>query len=141
MKPLMVQLLASAARTTNGDSGWILLPAWAKRVHVFRKITASAADAGDTMDNYVDFSPDGTIVMNGGHFTQQAGNGAANVKAMVFSDANPGTSEFDVTSDAAAAAVRPYMTGKYIRARHVIVDTGDHDQSHTFQMWAMVYPV
>lgn len=131
----LIELAASAARTASANGTACLVDA-RRRYVVLLNITASATDAGDTLDVYIDFSLDNVTWFNGGHFTQQAGNGAATKIVMVFDAANPGTSVFAVTSDAASGAVRPAVIGPYIRARWEIADTGTDNASHTFSVYA-----
>jgi len=109
---------------------------WVRRLVVLLSITASAADAGDTLDVYVDVSLDGSNWLNAIHFTQQAGNGSAAKEWAVLDPSAPGTSVVAATSDAASGAVRPSLCGPYVRARWAIVDSGDGDQSHTFSVTA-----
>jgi hypothetical protein len=100
-------------------------------------ITASLSDAADTLNVFVDvLGPDGSTWLNAVHFTEQAGDGAARKEFAVLDPANPGTAVINVTADAAAAAVRPALFGSQMRARWAIVDSGDHDQSHTFSVLA-----
>jgi hypothetical protein len=132
----LITLAASAARTAGANGTAVFVGGERKRFVMVNPITASAAVAGDTLDVYVDFSLDGTTWYNAVHFTQQAGNGAARTEFAVLDPANPGTAVVDVTSDAAAAAVRPALFGPYMRARWAIVDAGAHGQSHTFSVLA-----
>lgn len=133
-----VTLAASAARTSN-NTGTVASGLDAHhRYVVLCSITASATDAGDTLDVYVDVSLDNATWLNAIHFTQQAGNGAAKKMFAVLDPSNPGTSTIDVTSDAASGAVRPALFGPYMRARWAIADSGDANSSHTFSViaWA-----
>lgn len=133
-----ITLAASAARTANGNGTAVQINGERRRFIVVNRITASATDAGDTLDVYVDFSLDNTVWYNAVHFTQQAGNGAARTEYAVLDPSNPGTAVINVTADAAAGAVRPALFGPYIRARWAIVDgaPGAGDQSHTFSVIA-----
>lgn len=130
-----VTLTASAARTSNGSGGGVYI-GHLSRLQVLLSITASATDAGDTLDVYVDVSPDGSTWLNAVHFTQQAGNGAAVKQTATLDRANPGTSVIAVTSDAAAGSVRPALWGLYARARWAIADSGNGNSSHTFAVTA-----
>lgn len=135
----LVTLAASAARTAGANGTPVTGLGWVRRLIVVLDITASATDAGDTLDVFVDVSPDGgTTWLNAVHFTQQAGNGSARAEFAVLDPSNPGTSVVNVTADAAAGAVRPALFGDAIRARWEIVDSGDADQSHTFSVKAFV---
>ena len=128
-------LAASAARTTGANGSWVFFGGERSRFAFLLDITASATDAGDTLDVYIDVSFDGTnSAGNAVHFTQHAGNGAAAKEIAVLDSSNPGTSVVVVTSDAAAAAVRPALFGAYYRARWAIVDSGDANSSATFSV-------
>ena len=52
----------------------------------------------------------------------------------VLDPSDPGTATFNVTSDAAAGAVRPAVHAPYLRARWAVVDSGDGNSSHTFSV-------
>ena len=128
-------LAASAARTAGANGSWVYFGGERTRFVFLLDITASATDAGDTLDVYIDVSFDGTnSAGNAVHFTQHAGNGAAAKEIAVLDASAPGTSVIAVTSDAAAAAVRPSLFGAYYRARWAIVDSGDANSSHTFSV-------
>lgn len=125
-------LAASAARTAGANGTAVVLGGW-RRAVVECSITASATDAGDTLDVYVDvLAPDAVTWLNAVHFTQQAGNAAAKKMFAVLDSASPGTSVIDVTADAASGAVRPALFGSSVRARWAIADSGDGNSSHTF---------
>lgn len=128
-------LAASAARTAGANGSAVAMHD-VSRLLVLLDITASATDAGDTLDVYVDVSPDNATWLNAIHFTQQAGNGAACKQFAVLDATNPGATVTDVTSDAAAGAVRPGLFGAYVRARWAIADVGGDDASHTFSVTA-----
>ena len=127
-------LAASAARTAGASGTAVLIGGLPRTTLLVLAVTASATDAGDTGDFYVDVSPDGTAWINVAHFAQQAGNGAAKTEVATLAFASPGTSTIAVTSDAAAGAVRPAVWGKYFRARWAIVDSGNANSSHTFSV-------
>lgn len=129
-----ITLAASAARTASANGTAVYIGGERRRFIFICSITASATDAGDTLDVYIDWSLDNSTFYNGGHFTQQAGNGAAAKMFMVFDPSNPGTSVIAVTSDAASGAVRPGLFGPYVRARWAIADSGDANSSHTFSV-------
>lgn len=132
-----ITLAASAARTTSANGTAVSGLAPYRRTIAVCTITASATDAGDTLDVYVDVSMDGTTWINAVHFTQQAGNGSAKTMYAVLDPANPGTSVIDVTSDAASGAVRPALWGPYMRARWALVDgSANANTSHTFSVTA-----
>lgn len=128
-------LLESAQRTkTTGTNGDAVLSGFWRRIILLLDITASQTDAGDTLDVYVDVSPDGTTWFNAVHFNQQAGNGSAVKRFAVLDPSNPGTSTIDVTTDASSGAVRPALFGAFIRARYVLVNTGTENAAHTFSV-------
>lgn len=132
-------LAASAARTAGATGTAQAIGGWRRAIFLL-SITASATEAGDTLDVFVDVSPDsGTTWANAVHFTQQAGNGAAKKEVAVLDPSNPGTAVVDVTSDAAAAVARPAVWGNQIRARWAIVDSGNANSSHTFEVIAFVW--
>lgn len=128
-------LAASAARTANGNGTAVTGLGGYRRFMALLSVTASATDAGDTLDVYVDVSPDGgTTWINAIHFAQQAGNGAAKKEIAALEPTTPGTDVVAVTSDAAAGKVRPGVSGDQMRARWVVVDSGDHNTSHVFSV-------
>jgi len=130
-------LLTAAARTASETGTATAIPPSATRLMVMLDITASATDAGDTLDVYIDISPDGgTTWINAGHFTQQAGNGAAAREVLTIDGQAPGASVVTVTADAAAAAVRAGVWGSHVRARAAIADVSGDDASHTFSVVA-----
>lgn len=137
-KPLyqgeVIELHASAERTADGNGTAVFIGGERRRFIWLLSITASATDAGDTLDVYIDCSIDGTTWINAVHFTQQAGNGAAVKQVAVLDPANPGASVIAVTSDAAAGAVRPALFGAYWRARWAVADSGDGNSAHTFSV-------
>ena len=132
-----VTLAASAERTTGASGTGTSALALCRRVQVLLDITASASQAGDTLDVYVDvLAPDGATWVNAVHFTQQAGNGAARKEIATLDPANPGTSVVNVTSDANAAAVRPALWGSQMRARWAIANGGG-THAFTFAVTAL----
>jgi hypothetical protein len=136
---MSVQILAASAARTAGANGTAITGlGYMKRAIIILDITASATDAGDTLDVYIDVSLDGTTWVNAVHFTQQAGNGAAAKEYAVLDPSNPGTSVVTATSDAAAGAVRPSLFGLQMRARWAIADSGNGDSSHTFSVTALI---
>ena len=128
-------LAANAARTAGANGAAVAGFGRFRRLIMLLSITASATDAGDTLDVYVDGSLDGSSTwFNVAHFPQQAGNGAAVMHVAVLDPSDPGTATFNVTSDAAAGAVRPAVYAPYLRARWAVVDSGDGNSSHTFSV-------
>jgi hypothetical protein len=134
-----ITLAASAARTASASGTTFPIAAGRSRFMVACIVAdASTTDAGDTLDVYVDLSPDGgTTWVNAIHFTQRAGNAVgAKTEVAVLDSASASTSVVDVTTSANSGAVRPYVFGNAIRARWAIVDSGDHNSSHTFGVTA-----
>lgn len=138
-----ITLLSAAARTasanTGASDGWEYIGGERGKIVIILDITASATDAGDTLDVYIDLSLTGTQVDGiAVRFTQQAGNGSANRQMAILNDAvSFGTSVIPVSSAPGSGAVRPGMIGApYIRARAVLADSGDGNTSHTFSVTA-----
>lgn len=127
-------LLASAARTpTAGANGTAASIAGFSRLCLLLTVSNADTDAGDTLDVYVDVSPDGgTTYLNAVHFTQVIGTAVASKEFAVLDATTPGTSVIAVTADCAAAAVRPTLFGSLIRVRYVIVNSGTADATFTF---------
>ena len=129
-------LAASAARTSGANGDWVFVGGERTSIMFYLNITASATDAGDTLDVYIDVSLDGTNSIGSViRFAQQAGNGSAS-KRMAAIDVSGGTSTTDITSDVAAGTVRLGMFGPYYRARWAIADSGNANSSHTFSVQA-----
>jgi len=127
-------LAASAARTT-GANGTAQGGLGGFRRFVFLlDITASATDALDVLNVYIDVSLDNSTWFNAVHFTQQDGNGAVGKQIAVLDPSTPGTGVVAVTSDATSGVVRPAVWGPYMRARWTIADTGTANSSHTFSV-------
>ena len=131
----VITLAASAARTAGANGTAVYVGGERRRFIFINAITASATDAADTCDVYVDTSIDGVTYYNAIHFTQKAGNTAARTEYAILDPSNPGTASIDVTADATTGVVRPSVFGAYYRARWAIVDGGGAaDQSHTFSV-------
>jgi hypothetical protein len=69
-------------------------------------LTAAATEAGDTLDVYVDLSLDANTWFNAIHYTQMLGNGGAKIFVAELTHPTAGVADINVTSDAAANAVR-----------------------------------
>lgn len=98
----------------------------------------AATDATDTLDVYVQHSPDGgTTYDDFVHFTQVLGNGGAKKYiATWFRDMAPET-EMKAPADASlAAGVLQGPIGSTLRVKWVVVDSGNADQSFTFKVEA-----
>lgn len=139
----VISLLASAEHTEEanalGDS--VKIPD-VQRMLVLLDVTASATDAADTLDVFVDISWDnGVSWLNAIHFTQVAGNASAiKFLAALSSEVNATDPDADlnVTGDASAGVLRQPLLGPLARVRSTVVrDTGT-DEAHTFSVTAYV---
>jgi hypothetical protein len=103
---------------------------------VMLNVLEAATAVGDTLDVYIDTSPDGgNTWINIGHFAQILGNGGAKKQVMALKSDNPGaTAVADVTSDAAAGATRQFGIGDRLRYRGVCSTSG----VFTYAVTAMV---
>lgn len=129
-------LKASGAQTDSTNGTGVVCGQY-RRFAILLDITALATAVDDTLDVFIDVSPDGgTTWINAVHFDQVLGNGSAEKQWAVLDAAAPGTSVVDVTSDAAEEAVRPYLFGSHIRYRSTIVDAGDDNASFTYSVTA-----
>lgn len=110
----------AAATTVNGTAA-VFKQAWNKALIVL-DVTAAATGSGDTLDVYIDTSPDGGVTwINVGHFTQVLGNGGAKKFVMALGADNPGASAVTaVTSDAAAGVTRQYGICDRLRYRSIV---------------------
>lgn len=134
----LITLAASAERTVDGTATAITGLGWRNRYIVLVDVTALGSVAGDTLDIYIDVSLDGTTWLNAIHGTQRLGNGAAAKEFAILDPSNPGTSTINVTSDAAAGAVRPALFGPQMRARWVIVNGGG---THAFTFAVLTFTI
>lgn len=133
-------LAASAARiATSGTNGTaVYFGGERSRFFVLLDVTAAATDGADTLDVYIDVSPDDATYINAAHMTQCLGNGGAKKFYAVLDPSAPGTAAIDVTTDATSGVVRPSAFGAYMRARWVIADGGGAAAGFTFSVtgWA-----
>jgi hypothetical protein len=138
--PLYTLADLTAATTTAGtNSTAVNVGGYWNRAVVVLDHTGSGADAPDTLDVYVDLSLDGSKWIPAIHFTQKAGNAAASTEIAILDPSNPGTDTVVVTSDPAAAKVRPAVFGLHMRERHVIVNgAGGNEPHHDFKVTAYV---
>ena len=122
----VVALRASAAQTASTTETGVKFKNVYKEAQILLNVTSAATLVGDTLDVYIDSSPDGgTTWFNVGHFTQVLGNGGAKKFVMALNPANAGTTAvIDVTSDAVAGATRQYGISDRLRSRSVVVGTG-----------------
>lgn len=103
-------------------------------------VTALATDAGDTLNVYIQESPDGGTTWNDIiSFAQYAGNSIASNQLAVLNCEAAAETEIGATQDGALAAgsVRQGPVASFLRAKYVIVDSGDADQSFTFSLAMM----
>lgn len=100
-------------------------------------VTAAATEAADTLDVYIDFSPDGESWVNAVHFTQVLGNGGAK-KELAKINSNTGlatpTAPLNIASDAASGAVRNISIFEWVRYRAVSVDATTDNGSFTYSL-------
>ena len=139
----VIELLASAEHTVEANAlgASVKIPDVSKML-VLLDVTASATDAADVLDVFIDISWDnGANWLNAIHFTQVAGNASA-IKhlAVLSSDVNATDPDADlnVTGDASAGVIRQPLLGPLARVRSTVVrDTGT-DEAHTFSVTAYV---
>lgn len=139
--PQVATLFASATRTTavaNQAGTAVTDLSRTTRAEVTLDVTAMAGVAGDVLDVYVDAEVSPGKFVNAAHFTQVAGNGAAQTKVAILDPSNPGTAEINVTSDAAGGAVRPAVWGMSLRGRYTLVKSGAGEPSATFSLVALL---
>ena len=135
MHTVPFKALAAQTASTTGDAVR-LSKDYSEAIFVLN-VTALATAVGDTLDVYIDVSPDGETWFNSTHFTQQVGNGsAAKIAAKVtkggdFADPD---AVLAITSDAAAGVVRQLGIMPYIRYRSVIVDADTDNASFTYSL-------
>lgn len=138
-----VTLLASKTVTAAGTVNETAVTGLGgyKQAQVMLVMGAGDTDTNDTMDVYIDTSPDsGTTWINVGHFTQATGTTDAFKEILTLDPSGAaGTAVIDVTSNCAAAAVRPSMFCDRLRVRHISVDPdGTDDLSFAFSVVAFV---
>jgi hypothetical protein len=138
--PSTQTLFASAARivAVANSAGTAVDVARARRLDVVLNVTAMGGAVGDTLDVFVDVSPDGATWLNAVHFTQLAGNAAALTSFAIMDPSNPSATVVLATSDCASGVVRPAACGRFVRGRYTLVDAGAHGQSATFSLAAFV---
>lgn len=139
-------LFASAARGAGVNQTGAPAEVYGERSRFLAllDVTAAASEVTDTLDVFLDvLAADGATWLNAIHFTQCLGNGGAKKYFAVLDPSNPGTAVIDVSSDAAAGAVRPALFGPQLRGRYTIVDGGGAAASFTFWlgMYGTGYPV
>lgn len=140
MNTVVLKSLAAQTASTTGDA--VRLPASYEEAIFVLDVTNADTDATDTLDVYIDVSPDGVTWFNSTHFTQILGNGsAAKIAAKVtkggdFADAD---AVLAITSDAAAGVVRQLGIMPFIRYRSVVVDAVADDATFTYSLTAHLF--
>ena len=132
-----ITLVPSAARTASGTQAvTINAPNLYDSAVFLLSITAAATDVGDTLDVYLQHSPDGgTTYDDFAHFTQVLGNGGA--KKYLASWAHWVTAESEMKAPAdggLAAGVLQGPVGSTWRIKWVVVDAGTANASFTFSV-------
>jgi hypothetical protein len=100
-------LLASTTVTTTGSATAAIVPdvSKAKAALFFLDVTAAATEAGDTLDVYIQHSPDGgTTYDDFVHFTQATGTGTIQALAQWTAYSAVPETEMRAPQDAALAA-------------------------------------
>ena len=122
----VITLKASGAEATSATQTAVKFRGIHREAQILLNVTAAATLITDTLDVYIDTSPDGgSTWYNVGHFTQVLGNGGAKKYVMVLNSSNAGTSAvLDVTSDAGAGVTRQYGIADRLRSRSVVSGTG-----------------
>lgn len=135
MLVLPLKALAAQTASVTGDAVLITKP-YDEAIFVL-DVTNADTDAADTLDVYIDVSPDGQTWFNSTHFTQIVGNGAA---AKIAAKVTKGGDFADpdavlaITADAAAGVVRQLGIMPYIRYRSVVVDASTDDATFTYSL-------
>lgn len=131
-----ITLVSSAARTASGTQA-VTIPApnlYDSAVFLL-DVTVAATDVGDTLDVYLQHSPDGTTWDDFAHFTQVLGNGGA--KKFLASWAHWVTAESELKAPADGALAAGVLQGPVSstwRVKWVVVDAGADDASFTFSV-------
>lgn len=136
----LFNLVASAARTASDNSG-TLTPFASKvgklKAAIFQlTVSAAATESSDTLDVYVQHTPDGGTTWDDFiHFTQVLGNGGAKkFIATWMRDVIP-ESEIKIPADAAlAVGILQGPIAPLLRVKWVIVDAGTDNASFTFSL-------
>ena len=134
-----IELIASAEHTVEANAlGDVSdMGDWDSML-VLLDITASATEANDTLDVFIDVSFDNVTWFNAIHFTQQAGNGSAKKEIAAINAGWYPTAPVDITADASSGAVRPGLLGQYVRVRSTVVRDSGTNEAHTFSVQAYV---
>jgi hypothetical protein len=139
-----IEILPSAARATVvalAVEGNVVQLAHAGfgQLELVLSVTNADADAGDTLDVYVDCSIDGVTWINICHFTQVIGTDAALALVAIIPRTGTGA-VVNATADLAAGNVRSFI-GSWLRSRATRVDAGgDVDMTFTYALKACLKP-
>ncbi len=137
-----VQLVAvSGAGVGSVTGGAIVVGSGFGQLEVLLALTDADNDVDDTLNIFVDSSPDGgTTWVNIIHFTEILGNGANTLNFVAISPRIGAATEENVTTDVAAGGTpRPFI-GDRLRVRYVIVDPTGADASFDFIVTASFKP-
>lgn len=134
-------LRASAVQEAGTETGsTVAVGSEFKEATFILNVTSAATDAGDTLDVYIDVSPDaGTTWINAAHFTQVLGNGGAKKELVRIISAGAlatPTAPLNIASDAASGAVRNVGLFDYVRYRGVAVNASTDNESFTYSLLA-----
>jgi hypothetical protein len=130
-------LVASGARAASGTQAvTIQAPNLYDSAVFLLNVTAAATDVGDTLDVYLQHSPDGGTTWDDfAHFTQVLGNGGA--KKYLASWAHWVTAESEMKAPADGALAAGVLQGPVAatwRVKWVVVDAGTVNASFTFSV-------
>jgi hypothetical protein len=132
-----VTLVSSAARTASGTQAvTITAPDLYDSAVFLLSVSAAATEVGDTLDVYVQSSPDGGTTWDDFiHFTQVLGNGGAKKHLASWAQWITAESEMKAPADAALAAgvLQGPVSGTW-RVKWVVVDAGTANASFTFSV-------
>lgn len=133
-------LLASAARTASGTATPAAVGRFerVKAILFYLGVTVAATDVGDTLDVFIQHSPDGGTTWDDFvHFTQVLGDGGAKKFIATWNRDVVPTSALKPPADASlAAGVQQGPISPTWRVKWVIVDAGTDDASFTFSLLA-----
>ena len=137
----LLDLSGVGATSGDVDGGAHVVGAGFGQVELLLIITDAATDGDDTLDVFVDSSPDdGVTWVNFVHFTQVLGNGANSLKFVAISPRIGTASEENVTTDLAAGATPRPFVGDRVRVRHNVVDPSGSNASFDFKVVAAFKP-
>lgn len=137
----MITLLASAARTADGNSGSLSSkvphPERIKRLTLTLDVTVAGTDAGDLLDVWLQTTHDGgTTWQDVLRFTQVLGNGGAKKHQAEWTrDVTP-EAEMAAPTDItmAAGVTQGKVLGTDLRLKWTVTDVSTDDASFTFSV-------